>query len=67
MVDGRQHDQWNHTAQVLSMLYNAFRGSKARQLGPADFHPLAKKAAATTTLKQLSELGILKKTEDCRL
>lgn len=60
MVDGRQRDQWNHTAQVLAMLYNAFRSSKARSLGPADFHPLAKKAAATTTLKQLSELGILK-------
>ncbi|GAB6188131.1 hypothetical protein [Thermopirellula anaerolimosa] len=60
MVDGRQRDQWNHTAQVLAMLYNAFRGSKARPLGPADFHPLLKKPAATTTLKHLGELGILK-------
>ncbi len=60
MVEGRQRDQWNHTAQVLAMLYNAFRASKARPLGPADFHPLAKHAAATTTLKRLSELGILK-------
>lgn len=66
MVDGRQRDQWNHTAQVLAMLYNAFRGSKARPLGPADFHPLVKKPAATTTLKQLSELGILNKAEDCK-
>jgi hypothetical protein len=64
MVEGRQRDQWNHTAQVLAMLYNAFRASKARPLGPADFHPLAKKPAATVTLKQLSELGILKPPKD---
>ena len=64
MVDGRQRDQWNHTAQVLAMLYNAFRASKARPLGPVDFHPLEKKPAATMTLKQLSELGILKPPKD---
>lgn len=58
MADGRQRDQWNHTAQVLAMLYNAFRDRRARPLGPADFHPLTKKPAVT--LKQLSELGILK-------
>lgn len=61
MVDGRQRDQWNHTAQVLAMLYNAFRGKGQRPLGPADFHPLVKKPAVTTTLKELTELGILEK------
>lgn len=64
MVEGRQRDQWNHTAQVLAMLYNTFRASKARPLGPADFHPLAKKPATTMTLKQLSELGFLKPSKD---
>ena len=63
MVDGRQRDQWHHTAQVLAMLYNAFRASRARPLGPADFHPLVKSPVATTTLKQLRELGILKPTQ----
>jgi len=64
MVEGRQRDQWNHTAQVLAMLYNAFRASKSRPLSPADFHPLVKKPAVTTTLKQLSELGFLKPSKD---
>jgi hypothetical protein len=64
MVEGRQRDQWNHTAQVLAMLYNAFRGKGQRALGPADFHPLVKKPAVTTTLKQLSELGILTPPKD---
>jgi hypothetical protein len=63
MVEGRQRDQWNHTAQVLAMFYNAFRGKGQRALGPADFHPLVKKPAATATLKQLSELGVLRKAE----
>lgn len=63
MVEGWQRDQWNHTAQVLAMLYNAFRPSRARPLAPADFHPLMKKPAPTATLKQLSELGILKPLE----
>lgn len=60
MADGRQRDQWNHTAQLLAMLYSAFRGKGQRTLGPADFHPLVKKPTAAMTLKQLSELGILK-------
>lgn len=64
MVEGRQRDEWNHTAQLLAMLYNAFRGKGQRALGPADFHPLAKKPAATMTLKQLSELGVLKPLKD---
>ena len=64
MVEGRQRDQWNHTAQVLAMLYNAFRGKGQRALGPADFHPLVKKPTATMTLKQLRELGFLKPSKD---
>lgn len=64
MVEGRQRDQWNHTAQVLAMLYSAFRGKGQRPLGPADFHPLAKKPVPTMTLKQLSELGFLKPSKD---
>ena len=65
MVEGRQRDQWNHTAQVLAMLYNAFRGRGARALEPRQFHPLAQKEAAPMTLRQLAEAGILKplKTE----
>jgi hypothetical protein len=60
MVDGRQRDQWNHTAQVLAMLYNAFRASKARPLAPSDFHPYLKKPVPTATLKELVKMGVLK-------
>ncbi len=60
MVEGRQRDQWNHTAQLLAMLYNAFRGKGQRALRPADFHPLMRKTTPTATLKQLVEMGILK-------
>jgi hypothetical protein len=60
MAEGRQRDQWNHTAQVLAMVYNAFRGRGQRALGPPDFHPLVKKPTVATTLKELSELGVLK-------
>jgi hypothetical protein len=59
MVEGRQRDHWNHTAQLLALFYNAFRGRGQRALEPADFHPLVKKPVATVTLKQLSELGVL--------
>ncbi len=64
MVDGRQRDQWNHTAQILAMLYNAFRASHARPLAPADFHPLLKKPSATVTLEELVKLGVLKSPKD---
>jgi len=60
MVEGRQRDQWNHTAQVLAMLYNAFRDHKTRALSPADFHPFMRKPVPTVTLKELSNLGVLK-------
>ncbi|HPP54440.1 MAG TPA: hypothetical protein PK777_15920, partial [Thermoguttaceae bacterium] len=61
MVDGRQRDQWNHTSQILAMVYNAFCSPKSRPLGPLDFHPLLKKKkpAPTITLKQLNEMGVL--------
>jgi hypothetical protein len=60
MVEGKQRDQWTHTAHLLSMLYNAFRGKSQPPLSPADFHPLVKKSVNTVTLKQLVELGVLK-------
>lgn len=64
MAEGRQQDQWSHTAQILAMFYNAFRGRGQRALSAADFHPFAKRATPTTTLKQLSDLGILKPSKD---
>lgn len=60
MVEGRQRDQWAHTAHLLAMLYNAFRGRGQPALSPIDFHPLIKKSAGTITLKQLADLGVLK-------
>jgi len=64
MVDGRQREEWNHTAQLLAMLYNAFRGKGQRALGPADFHPLIEKRTPNITLKELSNLGALQSAKD---
>ncbi|MCR4414627.1 MAG: hypothetical protein NUV77_19595 [Thermoguttaceae bacterium] len=41
MAHARQQDQWNHTAQLLAMIYNAHRDPKARLVRPVEFHPLA--------------------------
>ena len=39
MAEARQRDQWNQTAQILAMIYNAHRNPKARLMKPAEFHP----------------------------
>lgn len=59
MAEGHRRQQWDHTAAVLAMLYNAFRGRGQRALEPADFHPFVEKKAATVSLKQLVEMGVL--------
>jgi hypothetical protein len=42
MAEGRQGDQWNHTAAVLALLANAHRDpKKSRPFKPQDFHPTA--------------------------
>lgn len=56
MVEGRQRNQWNHTAQVLAMLYNTHRDSKTRALKPADFHPLLDRKAPVAKIQDLSIL-----------
>jgi hypothetical protein len=56
MVEGRQRNQWNHTAQVLAMLYNTHRAPKARALKPADFHPLLDRKSPVPKIQDLSIL-----------
>jgi len=63
MAEGRRLDAWDHTAHLLAMLYNAFRGHRQRALEPADFHPLRKKPAPTVTLKQLADMGVLSRQD----
>ena len=41
MVNGRKREAWNHTAQVLAMVYNTHRDPKSRMMRPAEFHPMA--------------------------
>lgn len=44
MAEAKQRDAWNHTSQVLAMLYNCNRNPKRdRALKPADFHPFPKR------------------------
>jgi len=58
MAEGHSRDAWNHTAQLLAMVYNAHRGKGARAMKPLEFHPFAgnKQASAAKT----KDLSILK-------
>lgn len=53
MAEGRQSDQWNHTASVLALLANAHRDpKKSRPFRPEEFHPIAAaKRAARPPIK----------------
>lgn len=59
MAQGRQCERWNHTAALLAMLANMFRGRGVRAASPADFHPLTPRPK--TTVKELAEMGFLPK------
>lgn len=65
MAEGKQRHDWNHTSHILALVYNAFRPPRSSALSPSDFNPFARKQAKTVTLKELSELGILKHQEKC--
>ena len=57
MLDGRKREAWNHTAQLLAMVYNAHRDGKTRAVKPAEFHPMA---GRRTELPKIKDLSILK-------
>lgn len=41
MTQGRQRDEWNHTATLLAMIANINRDpKKGRAARPTDFHPM---------------------------
>lgn len=56
MVDGRKREAWNHTAQLLAMVYNAHRDGKRRAMKPTEFHPMAGHSQETPKIKDLSIL-----------
>jgi hypothetical protein len=56
MAEGRQRNQWNHTAQLLAMIYNAHRDPRSRLMKPAEFHPFGGRKTATPKTKDLSIL-----------
>ena len=58
MAEGHSRNAWNHTAQLLAMLYNAHRGKGARAMKPAEFHPLAHNDQAPVA--KTKDLSILK-------
>jgi hypothetical protein len=47
---------WDHTASVLTLLFNVNRGSKTKAAKIEDFHPFRKKAAPAMTVEQLHSL-----------
>lgn len=54
MVEGRQINEWNHTAQMLAMFANAFRNPRSRPFSPLDFHPFYRRETPTITLAELA-------------
>lgn len=54
MVEGRQINEWNHTAQLLAMLANTFRDPRHRPLSPLDFHPFYRREVPTISLAELA-------------
>jgi hypothetical protein len=56
MAEARQREDWNHTAGLLAMVYNAHRAPKARAMKPAEFHPFVRQPAPPT-----KDLSILKR------
>ena len=56
MSDARRQDQWNHTAQVLAMLFNTHRDPKTRLMQPAEFHPFGRRETEPPKTKDLSLL-----------
>ena len=59
MAEGRRREAWNHTAQLLAMLYNAYRGRGAKVLKPQEFHPL-EIADRQVPIARTNDLSILK-------
>ena len=58
MAEGHGRNTWNHTAQLLAMIYNAHRSKGARAMKPAEFHPLASNRHVPAA--KTKDLGILK-------
>ncbi|HBO45785.1 MAG TPA: hypothetical protein DD670_18050, partial [Planctomycetaceae bacterium] len=58
MAEGRDRNAWNHTAQLLAMIYNAHRAKTARVMKPSQFHPLGHDKE--TPVPKTKDLSILK-------
>lgn len=58
MAEGRQREAWNHTAQLLALIYNVNRDPKGSALKPVDFHPMGR--AKHGPAPKIKDLGILK-------
>ena len=58
MYEGRQYDNWNHTAAIMALTCNVNRTSKSRSYEVADFHPLMQRQRGTVINK--SSISMLK-------
>ena len=56
MAEGHKREAWNHTAELLAMIYNAHRDGKTRAMKPAEFHPDDRKPKPVAKTKDLSIL-----------
>ena len=47
MNEGKQYDNWNHTAAVMCLLANINREKKSKTFSLPDFHPFMKRRMGT--------------------
>tara|TARA_R100000808_G_C2133887_1_gene142536 strand:- start:277 stop:486 length:210 start_codon:yes stop_codon:yes gene_type:complete len=52
MYEGKQFDNWNHTAAQMALLANVNRGKRGRAFEVADFHPLMTRRSGVRLNKQ---------------
>ena len=58
MYEGRQYDNWNHTAAVMAILANVNRTKSSKTYELADFHPMMKRRGGTVI--DARSIGVLK-------
>jgi len=56
MAEAHRREAWNHTAQLLALIYNAHGDPKSHTRCPEEFHPLVEKKPPIAKVKDLSIL-----------
>jgi len=52
MYEGRQFDNWNHTAAMMALTCNVNRQKSSKTFELSDFHPMMKRRGGTVINKR---------------